>query len=439
MAVRLSNEPCLCPAALARSCAELGLRADWAGQPNAYRCPDGWLPGEGHVLLPRSGLKRLDPEGTLAGTFDLEFSIGDRTGRTTRALIPGLIVTGCECVSPGARGADAAYLLSLADRRLTDARTIADVGYGLRHRFAGHDLGDAPDWQDAIDELWELAALPGESALPEGAEPDEPPQDLEYWQTSALQAIDDLAGRLGCRLVYDPLAAEYRLVLAGDTDNAFAQALGSRQGLRIWDDYSWPAARGKVPAEVRVLFARLPHVRGLDGSPWHAITRSDPEASLRPWAADAGVGTVVLPDDLAAEFDARGDGPTNLAALETRADARALAYYRELAALLDDQQLVFAGALSDAGLLPGPLVSCVTWSDTGARLVPGRGVITSVTRRGSPLAPGSGVRTIDPLTEMVRLTGERSGSLAGGYVQRWDPLSREWVDRQAIWVLDASQ
>jgi hypothetical protein len=438
MAVRINSEPCLEPAALARSCANLAIRADWLGRPNSYRCPDGWLPGEAHVLVSSPGLRRIDPEGHLAGTFDLEFSIGDTRGRQSRVVIRSLVATACECVTPGSPQGDSAYLLTLADRRLTDGRVLCDVGFGLRHLFAGHDLTAAPTWQQAVNELWTLLDLPGDSELPV-EEPAEPPQDLEYWQTPALQALDDLVGRLGCRLAYSPLAEEYRIVEAGATDEAYAQALAQAGGLRVWDDYSKMTVRGRVPRTLRVLFARLPHVRGLDGSPWYALDRTDPDATARPWPEDAGVGTVALRDDLAAEFDASGNGPTNLAQLEQRADERARVYYGELAALVDDVRYVFAGALSDAGLLPGSQVSAVMWSDTGSRQLPGRGVITTVQRRGQPLASSFGARTIDPLTEVVRLTGERSGQLLGGYVQRWDPTTRQWVDRQACWVIDAAQ
>jgi hypothetical protein len=195
MSVTLNNVPCLDPAALARACAELGIKADWLGKPNSYRCPDGASPGEAHLLLSLSALRRLDPTGTLPDTYDLEFQIADHSGQTTRAKFLGLVATGCECLTPGAAGDDAAYLVSLADRRHTDARTIADVGFGLVHRFAAHELTDVETWQSAADYLWGLMGLPGDGTLPRAS--GGPPVDLEYWQTPALFALDDLANRCG--------------------------------------------------------------------------------------------------------------------------------------------------------------------------------------------------------------------------------------------------
>jgi hypothetical protein len=448
MTVLLNNIPCLDPAALARDCAGLGIRTDWLGKPNSYHCPDGAQPGVAHLLLSLSALRRLDSTGIFPDAYDLEFQVGDQGGQTTRVKFPGLVVTDCQCVTPGARGDEAAYLLTLADRRHTDLKIIADVGFGLKHRFAAHDLpppySPGPGWQEAVNTLWDLLELEGTPAPPTlPLTPASLPTDLEYWQTPALMALEDLVGRCGCRLVYDPVEGTYRLVEAGAEDAGFAGALSRNNPRRIWDRYTRLAARARVPATVRVLFGKLPHVRGLDESPWHYVDVEDPEPESRPWSAETPQGVELLRDDLAALYDAFG-ALDNANECEARALQRAAAYFAELAALLDEQRLVFAGALTEAGFLPGPLVSATIWSDTGSQQLPGRGVITEVVRRGSPLAPGFGPRTIDPLTEIVRLTGETAIGpgekiLYGAKLNRWNQTSGDWVDRQDIWVIDAGK
>jgi hypothetical protein len=445
MGVTFAGEECIEPGRLYRQCLDLGLSVEWFGLPNAFTCALGIAPGEGWVLLTRRSLRTISPDLTFSDLCDLEFQAGVIEGPAPAPVtLRNLVVLGADCVTPGVRSQDeAAYLVRLADRRHLVGRKVVDVGYNVRHHFHSGPAGTTQvpadlhwNWQDAAQDLYQqvIGAWPG---LPAGTTiPAVPPQDLEFWQTPALQAVGFLLERLGCELQYDPTADSFGIVRPGADDAGFTAALARWDRWRHWDAEPMFSVRGSVPEKVRVLFRRRGHIRG-DGSPWLAVDQADP--GVGPTTSGYEPGTFALvTDDLVAEYDAHGTLVNNLE-LQARAAERAVDFYRQVWSVTQRSRLVYPFALVDAGLMPGPQVRSIRWADTATGLDPARGMVTEVTRMGIVPRPAWPRIELDPLTAVVRITGGGMGNLLEGIRQNYDPNLDAWVDSGVpIWVRDAN-
>lgn len=443
MGITFAGQACLDLVELRQQCLDRGLSLEWFGLPNSFACPLGTAPGEGWVMLSGTALAAIDPGLTFGGLYDLTFRTDLVEGPGPQSVtLRNLVVLGADCVTPGASSQDeAAYLVRLADRRHLSGRTSVDAAYNERHVLTAAYLpattngGIAWSWDQVLADLWaqvgKLGAYPGLPFSPDGL-----PEDLEFWQVPGLQAIGDVLGRLGCELRYDPLADAFGIVRPGAADPSADAALARWDRWRHWDATPVLSVRGSIPSVARVLFRKLPHVRGTS-SPFLAIDQPDPT----PQAAATGVepGTCALVhDDLEALYDAH-DRLTNLPALQSRAAERAADFFRRLWSVTNRSRRLYPLALADPGLLPGAQVRSIRWADTAGALLPGRGMTTEVVRVGDVPRPRFPDVQIDPLTEVVRLTGATSpDGLLDAYRQNWDPAAQQWVDRQQIWVKDAN-
>lgn len=361
MPVSLGGVGCLSVDVLAREGFLAGLPQ--SRQPHSYECPLGPAPGDAWLAMSLSALRSLDSILTFAGTYDLTFRSDNLSGPTAApVVIKHLSITGAECLAPGARSDDAPYLVRLADPRLTDNRRLVDRGYNLRDVRVGNlitsslNAGVAWTWQQALADLWAAAGLGvAPTLVPETGMPEGTPENLEYWQTPALDALEDFLARLSCNLAYDPLQATYGVVETGAADPAHVAFLARWARWRIDDAYPVIPVATQRPAYCRVLFPRLPHVVG-NGTPWYAIDVPDPLGQGR-------AGTyATLTDDEAALVPA-GTVVTNLTALTSRAAARAADFFASISAA-DRLRTAYPLPLSD--VVPGRRVERVRWSLTAA-------------------------------------------------------------------------
>lgn len=442
MGITFAGQSCLAPNRLRQDCLDRGLSIAWWGLPNAFICPLGTEPGEGWLLMARSSLQKIDPALTFAGLYPLVFQTAIVEGpQVPPVTLQNLVILGADAVTPGARGDQAAYLVRVADRRHLAARTTVDSAYNERHVLTEAYLpptlmgGMTPwTWDGVVGDLWsQCGKLGGYPGLP--WTPTQPPEDLEYWQTPALVAIGEVLHRVGCELRYDPLGDVFSIVQVGTPDPLADAALARWDRTRHWDSHAVRSVRGSIPALARVTFRKVPHVRGTDGSPFYTIDQAD----LSGNGGGGEAGTVALvPDDLEARYDATG-ALTNLASLTLRATERAADFFRRLWSVTDRRRRLYPFALGDKGLLPGSQIQSIRWADAGDETLPGRGMSTEVVRVGEVPRPGWPDVQIDPLTEVVRLTGGVSADgLLDAYRQMWDAPSQGWVDRQQIWVKDAN-
>jgi len=383
MPVSLDGQPCLEPRTLYLSCRDTNLSTEWVDKPNAFTCPLGCEPGEGWLLLAKSALDAISPDGTFSGLYDLTF--GDDVGSIT---LKSLVVVSGECLTPGVRGGDSAYLVRVADRRWFLKSIIVDVAYNMRSAadatyltptLDGSKTPPAPwTWTQLVEDLWGKASMLGVyPGLP--FSPDGTPGDVELYQRPFSEALEGVLDRLGCALQLDPTLDTFDIVQVGaeDTTEAAATQTLESAGLRIWDGYTTYNVRAEIPEKVRVLFRKIPHTR--DGtSPYHALDVADTSP-----ASGTQTGTIfAVEDELEAQYAVAT--LTNAAALTSRANERATDTFRRLKAAAAGLRAVYAGVQSDPGILPGSLVDSTRWSELASGIAPSAGLITEVVRAALP-------------------------------------------------------
>lgn len=434
MPVTFAGYGCIEPRALYRDCADRGVSVAWADRPNSFHCPIGMEPGEGWVLMRLSDLRRVSPDLSFPGAYDLSF-VNSGGGSLPPVTLLGLLVVTADCLTPGARGAESAYLVRLADRRVHLRHFYCDRAYNVRHKLSQEFLpqtlhGSQPwTWNDMARHVWERAGVlggyPGLPVVTDGT-----PEDFEFYEVSVAEALKTVLDKLGCDLAYDPtVGSGFRIVEKGGADPAADGAMRALDAQRHWDGYPLWSARGSAPAAARVLFRKVPHVRG-HSSPFVAV-----DAGAGPPGAEPGT-VVALPDDLEALYTPFGV-ISNLSDLEARAALRAAEYFKGLASGLDRLRIVYPFAVA-AGLTPGPQIDSIRWSEPATPVAPHGGLTTEVRRAGEPGRPSWPDVAIDPLTEVVRVTGSGSppAGLLDGVIDYWDPASQNWVTQSSIWVVD---
>jgi hypothetical protein len=452
MPVTLGDKPCLDPRVLARSCASRGMSTTWAALPNAYTCPLGCRPGEGWVLMALSDLSGLSADLTFPELYDLVFQAQTVGGAgDSQVTIKRLAVLGAECLTPGAAANEAAYLVRLADRRHFLSRRLIDVAYNLRHHFTrayfGPTLripppppvsGDALPlpgqpwtWDYLVRDLWERAT----DLL--GDYPGLPFTPLDYYQGDLASALEVVLGRLGCALALDPVRDTFAVVQGGGPAPAADAALAAAYPWRCWDNYPLRGDFAQGVKFCRVVFRRLPHVRALDGSPYLSFEFADDAAGAI--AAVDPQSRVILIDDLEAQVDAYG-AYVNFAECQTRAQERAADFFRRLRSSSARLRQVYAKLLDDRDLMPSAQIDSIAWRETAATVWPEGGMVTELQRHGPVERPGFPGVAIDPLTEVVRLTGRPSGlpGLLDGVVEYWDRNTLSWVPSRSVYVVDAN-
>lgn len=239
----------------------------------------------------------------------------------SKAIFPSICIVTADCLSPGGRGdPNATYLVQIADRRYTLQRLPAvgaaynqlDLSTGA-YITSTENQGLPWTWTLLVGSLWgqisQLGNFPGLPFTPDGV-----PQDFEFWDVDPLTALGVLLKRLGCALVYNPIADTFGIVQVEAADPVNAASLVRWDQYRHWDGDPLRSVRANLPTSVEVLFRVLPYVRGqafLDGSPYYPIAVADPTGNA---ATGQEPGSVqILHDDEYALLSSGGSDITNLA------------------------------------------------------------------------------------------------------------------------------
>jgi hypothetical protein len=128
------------------------------------------------------------------------------------------------------------------------------------------------------------------------------------------------------------------------------------------------------------------------------------------------------------------------AGCQTRAQERAADFFRRLRSSSARLRQVYAKLLDDRDLMPSAQIDSIAWRETAATVWPEGGMVTELQRHGPVERPGFPGVAIDPLTEVVRLTGRPSGlpGLLDGVVEYWDRNTLSWVPSRSVYVVDAN-
>lgn len=387
MGVTLGGKSCLEPLTLYTFCQEHGLPvSEWYAKANSYVCPLGSKPGTGYLLMRRGDLalsvvETSDSNATLNlnASHDLVWTVtdafqGEGTFEKQTVTLKNLVISRATAVCPGlAEDAETHYLVEVADRRQTIRRVMINAAYNVRSATtpttsytATQNGGVNWTWDLMGANLWNtqvgsalLGTWPGLPFTPDGT-----PDSFIYYQMSALDALQNFLARVGCSLRYNPVADTFSIVRLGIVDAVFDTAETKWNAQRVWDSYNLDLNRALTPQYCRVAFHKF--TQPADASPWYVVNVADATAPIAP-VADIVTGTyVIVPDDLWAVYDAAGtQTAASVTATGTRATERAADYFRILKLGKDDLVRVYAGAIGEAGFLPGAQILGTAWEDRG--------------------------------------------------------------------------
>lgn len=384
MGCALNNLDCLEPFRLWEQCNAKGIPTDsWLGKANSYRCPLGMDAGRAYVLIRKEQLNDLYLSGV---GHTITFTSPDQPA----IVLKGFSIVRATAIIPSQQNdLNMPFLVELADKRHLFKMTTIDKSYNVRstpgsETFYPNSLngGLKWSWQGMVTDIWEHAVLTFQTGIALPFAPMPFPEEFKFWGMYAWDALGIVLDRLGCALKYDPTldVDPFTIVRIGVDDAAEAAGEVLYNDRRLWDEYPIEPAKGRIPQFVRVQFLKQPQQAGT--SPW--LTKDETDTSTDPTPIeDVELGsTFIVKDDLPALYDSNGT-LTNDADLETRAEERAADVFRQLKKGSTRLVKVFKGALSDAGLLPGPRIKATAWEDRG---VAGKTEIY----RGPDIAPPAG-------------------------------------------------
>lgn len=372
MSTFFGGRQCLDPAQEASNCRDLGYAlGPWVGDANGFTCPLGQAPGRGRILMRRADLDAIDREAL----HDLVFRESQNV-----VTLKNLLIVRAVAITPGYRSdPQAAYWAEIADKRYLCRGVPFDRSYNVRSAPGGDyysaslNAGSNWTWTDMVQNIWDavgkLGTWPGLPVTPDGE-----PEGWQFFGSYAYDALGRILDRIGCALRLDPTTGVFTIVRIGTVDATAELAMQARENARVGDDDPLDPVRARVPANVRVLFAKQRENFDQTGSsPWYAV---DVAGSYS--AAESGTYALIH-DDLPAIYDDT-DTLTNSSDLATRAAERAADYYRRVT--LTHLRREFSGAAALAGLLPGSQVHAITWRERG-----GLGLTTEVMRGPGTPAP----------------------------------------------------
>lgn len=321
MGITFGGKAVLDPKNLVRICGERGLPTQqFVGKANRMGCPAGRGPGRGAILLNSSDFDALD----LTQSFELIFDDGTRPPAKFQKIQPIRIT----CILPGADSdPNGRFLVELADRRYHLFRIPIDAAYNVRSSADGSyvddtlNSGTAWTWDELAEDIWNTVGSANIGTYPSlPFTPDGTPEGFEFYGMSAWDALNDVMGRIGCVMIYDPFGDSFSIGQAGtatDAGTAAVDACTNADAELVWDTYGYDIPRAIWPEKLRVLFRTTPGVAEGE-SPWTA----EDVALTAPDPAGVVTGTFeIIFDDLYATG-------TNGAALTARSAERAADWTR---------------------------------------------------------------------------------------------------------------
>lgn len=401
MRVTFGGQPCLDPFAFWEFCRTNNHPIEpWFGRANSFSCPLGQEPGYGYVLMTRGDLDELDvnAEHTLIFEYD------------ERVDLRRLSIAQVLCVSPGSPAdPDAAYLLTLTDRRAHLQNSAIDRAFNIRTNPSGSydsgttdpDTSSAWTWGGMARKIWveglteeRAGDWPGLPGAVEGT-----PENFKFYGYNAWDALGVVLQRVGCAVKLDPTTDAFSIVPIGGEEAVQAAKHDKLYPERIWDSY--PSAFGKVrlPAQVRVHFWY--HVRAVNEGENTAyfVDLADPEIDEETYHYDDGTIVCLYDDELAAW---NGTTASNAATLALRAADRATAYYRSLKTGTPNKLIVYHDIRS---VFPWEQQTATIWHDLGS------GFKTEVVRSRRPVAQQDDYR--HPFFEWPSVSGPAGPSGPG--------------------------
>lgn len=401
-----SPKPVIDPKLLYKQCLEQGVPTQsWFGKANEFINPLGKGPGLGMILLTREDYDAIGGDETC----DLVFKTGD-----TNDTIKNVQIIRAKCCDPGGESdASACYYVEVADKRYQWARLPCSRRYNMV-TADGEDYqddtvnGDIPyTWAEMLADLWDLAIQDGSPAPTLDEAPHGTPENFDFQEDYALDALCVVLDRLGYALRWTPWATSnaYDAVRLGkDLANEVNLERSGHPEPWIWDDYALRPTVTHIPSKVTVLFRIYP--ADCDEARFCEVTvpRTQPIPSGEVREDDT---TMIIHDDLIARRDtASGSGSTNASGsycsgsvsgsycpgmdgccaflnadeLQARACERARDFYRMATQSSTPFQRVYSGAKH---YLPQSRYKAIHWQEWG------QGMKTTV-YRGNDLLPPFG-------------------------------------------------
>lgn len=398
-------KPVIDPKLLYKQCVEQGIPTDsWFGKANQFENPLGKGPGRGMILMTLEDLQSVGAEET----HDLIFATG-----TTTDTIKNLQILRHKCCDPGGESDVAAcYYVEVVDKRHQWSRLPCNRRFNMV-TADGQDYqdssinGDMPySWAEMLDILWGLAIQDGSPTPALDETPHGTPENFDFQENYALDALCVVLDRLGYALRWTPWATSsaYDIVRLGKDleTNVSLETRRENDGV-IWDDYAVRPTVTHIPAKVTVLFRAYPS--SCDEARFCAVTvpRVQPIPTDEVREDDT---TIIIHDDLVARRPDTGAGSgsfsatpgsfcsgsisgsycpgmdgccafTNADDLQARACERARDYYRMMTKSSTPFQRVYSGAKH---YLPQTRYKSVHWQEWG------RGMKTTV-YRGNDVLP----------------------------------------------------
>lgn len=477
--ITLGGRPCVDAIEEARNLARLGYTAppEFA-RANCLLNPRGEQPARGWFLMLGQDLAKLNANALQTLTMIDGFGNSVEVENLVIAREPA-------CLTPSLTPSDpnACYLIEVADARwrchnpyysitINAQYNVRAPGYGGQYYKATLNSGENPPspwtWEEMVGNIWgllseQLGEYPG---LP--IEPDGVPERYRYLGVSAWRALCQVLAKLGLVVIWNATEGAYAIVVIGDEDDDADTVLGQVPDLLIFNRIFPAVTRGRMAAGVRVCFHRVQEHYGTEPATAQDATQFitsnvytvDVDASdAIKNAAEPGTHHPLW-DDLPALYDPAGN-LLNAEALNTRAQARANAYYATIqGAGGNRRQQIYSGLLDIA---PGGTISGVCWrQDLHALGDPGDGggalvteIVTTPTMQvrvsdngqfeealpdNSALHPPD-LRIKEPVWPdlmqlfQVTATGPDAEGMYAGNVVAWNADTLAWLTREAGYLL----
>lgn len=438
---------------------------------NSLTVPLGPSPSRGWVFLTRSGLSQLNLDSNQTLTFDFT----NRKDVRTVLTFNGLVITQepLECIpSYEDTAEDALYLVEFSDlswlvcnphfgvpiAKWYNVRAGAYLGSGTTAEYLSGSLnaGSLWTWQTMVSDIWTLMSGQIGSAPTLPYTPAGTPEGFKFPGMSAWEALTCVLNRIGCAVKRNLTAAvgsQFSIVKIGDADATAATAIASVNP--IHDGRYLSVTRGRLPEKFRLYahrqekFPAIQQANRNDSSTWETNALYSVDVVGPPTTAETGTYGIGF-SDLPAIYDETGT-ITNAAALSTLATELADNFYD---GILERLWYRFSGLL---GISAGSTLKSVRWRERHDAEDGHDGVITEVlsgpefvridddgkitecqsTRLQSPfLGPSWPGESVEPAQVLEIANGTISSGRYDSTLEKRDPVTPTWLDKESIWGLD---